>query len=429
MAYFAIGMALHAGGLLRRRADAALDRWSGLGNRRWREHVCGCRRKSAIFQARQRLGIRAAATRCSRGSQRPVAAGRTRRARGSPAGDSCAHRRDLPRCGRHARQRRGASAGPGCEQGRARRRSRRRGWWRWPSAAPTPRSTPPRSAPTGTGEAALAAELAGPPRSPGMLLARRPRILRRIPLAVDGLCSHRAQISLWRVRMGTGAPAPRHVEDLARRILARRATPVGQTPDRHAEPMTGPRRRLHASTTATANPDHLPAVHHIARPHRGLRGRPRSGLQPAVGDRAGPRRAENPPARPRTVLRFLKSPDLVTQEIWGHLCCHYAIRTLMADAAQHSGHDPDRVSFVAALRIARQSVAPRGAFPPEDHSATANLWLTAAAPPDRPAQPSTTTTGRTPSHQTQDAQMARQTRPPRRLAPPPAPTRLPHPRA
>ena len=28
---------------------------------------------------------------------------------------------------------------------------------------------------------------------------------------------------------------------------------------------------------------------------------------------------------PRTVLRS-KSPDLVLQEIWGHLCCHYAIR-------------------------------------------------------------------------------------------------------
>jgi IS4 transposase len=66
---------------------------------------------------------------------------------------------------------------------------------------------------------------------------------------------------------------------------------------------------------------------------------------------------------PRLVLRS-KSPDLVQQEIWGHLCCHYAIRTLMADAAEHSGHDPDRVSFTAALRIARQSIAARGAFPP-----------------------------------------------------------------
>lgn len=65
---------------------------------------------------------------------------------------------------------------------------------------------------------------------------------------------------------------------------------------------------------------------------------------------------------PRMVLRS-KSPDLVLQEIWGHLCCHYAIRTLMADTAAHSGHDPDRVSFVAALRIARRSIA-QGAFPP-----------------------------------------------------------------
>lgn len=65
---------------------------------------------------------------------------------------------------------------------------------------------------------------------------------------------------------------------------------------------------------------------------------------------------------PRSVLRS-KSPDLVQQEIWGHLCCHYAIRTLMAGAAAHAGHDPDRISFVAALRIARRSVA-QGSFSP-----------------------------------------------------------------
>lgn len=59
---------------------------------------------------------------------------------------------------------------------------------------------------------------------------------------------------------------------------------------------------------------------------------------------------------PRAVLRS-KSPELVLQEIWGHLCCHYAIRTLMLDAATHSGHDPDRISFVAALRITRRSLS------------------------------------------------------------------------
>src|SRR5699024_4289772 len=66
---------------------------------------------------------------------------------------------------------------------------------------------------------------------------------------------------------------------------------------------------------------------------------------------------------PRAVLRS-KSPPLVLQEIWGHLCCHYAIRTLMHEAAEHAGRDPDRISFVAALRLARRSIAQQGAFPP-----------------------------------------------------------------
>ena len=66
---------------------------------------------------------------------------------------------------------------------------------------------------------------------------------------------------------------------------------------------------------------------------------------------------------PRAVLRS-KSPKLVLQEIWGHLCCHYAIRSLMLDAALHAGRDPDRISFVAALRISRRSIAQQGAFPP-----------------------------------------------------------------
>lgn len=65
----------------------------------------------------------------------------------------------------------------------------------------------------------------------------------------------------------------------------------------------------------------------------------------------------------RTVLRS-KSPDLVLQEIWGHLCCHYAIRTLMWEAADHVGVDPDRVSFVTALRIARRSISVARDFSP-----------------------------------------------------------------
>ena len=65
----------------------------------------------------------------------------------------------------------------------------------------------------------------------------------------------------------------------------------------------------------------------------------------------------------RTVLRS-KSPKLVLQEIWGHLCCHFAIRTLMWEAADHAQVDPDRVSFVAALRIARRSISAARDFSP-----------------------------------------------------------------
>ncbi|MGC8465627.1 MAG: IS4 family transposase [Acidimicrobiales bacterium] len=68
----------------------------------------------------------------------------------------------------------------------------------------------------------------------------------------------------------------------------------------------------------------------------------------------------------REVLRS-KSPELIYQEIWGHLCCHYAIRVLMANTAEHSGHDPDRISLVADLRIVRHSVA-KDDFPPGGNS-------------------------------------------------------------
>lgn len=68
----------------------------------------------------------------------------------------------------------------------------------------------------------------------------------------------------------------------------------------------------------------------------------------------------------RTVLRS-KSPALVEQEIWGYLCCHYAIRTLMFEAALHAEVDPDRVSFTAALRITRRSLSQARDFSPSGH--------------------------------------------------------------
>ena len=68
----------------------------------------------------------------------------------------------------------------------------------------------------------------------------------------------------------------------------------------------------------------------------------------------------------KVVLRS-KSPALVLQESWRHLCCHYAIRTLMFAAAHDAGVDPDRVSFVAALNITRRSLPKARDFSPSEH--------------------------------------------------------------
>lgn len=66
---------------------------------------------------------------------------------------------------------------------------------------------------------------------------------------------------------------------------------------------------------------------------------------------------------PRVVLRS-KIPDGVIQEVYGHLCVHYAIRWLMHTIALESGHDPDRLSFTRSLRAARRTTASHAGFSP-----------------------------------------------------------------
>ncbi len=58
---------------------------------------------------------------------------------------------------------------------------------------------------------------------------------------------------------------------------------------------------------------------------------------------------------PKVVLRS-KTPEGVRQEAYGYLCVHYAIRALMHAAGDDAGVDPDRISFTRSLRAARRSV-------------------------------------------------------------------------
>jgi hypothetical protein len=65
----------------------------------------------------------------------------------------------------------------------------------------------------------------------------------------------------------------------------------------------------------------------------------------------------------KVVLRS-KSPDGVQQEVWGFLLVHWAIRELMHTAALDGDVDPDRVSFMRTLRLARRTVTEQVAFSP-----------------------------------------------------------------
>ena len=59
-----------------------------------------------------------------------------------------------------------------------------------------------------------------------------------------------------------------------------------------------------------------------------------------------------------------KTPDLVRQEFYGLLLAHFALRGLMHEAALKVGEDPDRLSFLHAVRVVRRKLPHYGAIPP-----------------------------------------------------------------
>jgi len=208
-----------------------------------------------------------------------------------------------------------------------------------------------------TSENTLAAELIDR-LGPGMLL-----------LADRGFCG----FPLWSRAVATGADLlwramanmkPRPIETLPDGSWLAELRPSGHA-GRHAEPLTirvidyriddgRPNDETYRLFTTIVDPDEASAVD-LAMAYA-----QRWEIEGAFDELKTHQRGA------RTVLRS-KSPDLVRQEVWGHLCCHYAIRTLMWEAADHAGVDPDRVSFVAALRIARRSISGARDFSPSAH--------------------------------------------------------------
>jgi len=91
------------------------------------------------------------------------------------------------------------------------------------------------------------------------------------------------------------------------------------------------------------------------------------------------------------VLRS-KTPALVLQEFYGLLLAHYALRGLMHEAALPVGLDPDRLSFVHAVRVVRRTLPRFVAVPPSGLAGAPCGGLggtagRAGAAPLRPADP------------------------------------------
>ena len=60
------------------------------------------------------------------------------------------------------------------------------------------------------------------------------------------------------------------------------------------------------------------------------------------------------------------TPDGVRQEIYAFFLTHYAIRSVMYDAAQEAHLDPDRLSFTHTLHVLQRKVIAQGLFPLDD---------------------------------------------------------------
>lgn len=207
---------------------------------------------------------------------------------------------------------------------------------------------------TGTGETTLAGQLVDR-LGPGIVLTADRgfysfRLFKRAAASGADL--------LWRVR---GNVKPRYVETLADGTWLADVWPRSGRGWRKVAPMrvrvidyeittSKESSEAYRLLTTLTDPDEAPAEDLAAAYHR------RWEIESVFDELKTHQRG------PRVVLRS-KSPELVRQEIWGHLCCHFAIRVLMAETASHSGNDPGRVSFVKALRLCRRSLT-RGSFSP-----------------------------------------------------------------
>ena len=106
----------------------------------------------------------------------------------------------------------------------------------------------------------------------------------------------------------------------------------------------------------------------------------------------------------RLMLRS-RRPDLVEQEVYGLLLVHLALRQLIHEASRQTGCDPDRLSFLHAVRVVRRHLPFHAAFSPS--AAAPHAAAGADRDPRRPsrAEPGTAQSAR---GQAQDERLSHQ---------------------
>lgn len=74
----------------------------------------------------------------------------------------------------------------------------------------------------------------------------------------------------------------------------------------------------------------------------------------------------------QTLLRS-RTPDLIRQEFYGLMMAHFAVRGLMHEAALRAEVDPDRLSFIHAVRVIRRKLPLIAALPPSGQARAARI--------------------------------------------------------
>ena len=321
--------------------------------------------KSAIFQARLRLGAEPLAALFARVARPLGYPGGPGGLRGWPPAGG--HRRHLPGRGRHRGERHPLRPARG-EQGRAGRLPDGPGGGR--GRVLDARRLRRRDRPLLDSRGHLGHRAVRSP-DPGHAGHRRPGLL-RLPPVPSGR-RDRADL-LWRVRARSRSPAS--VETLADGSWLGGITPSGGG-DRKATPVHRPGRRPTTGHRPTGQRDeHYRLFTTLLDPEEA----PAATLAAAYAERweiestfDELKTHQRAPGR----CSVPSPPELVRQEVWGRLCCHYPVRTLVWEAAAPPARTP--TGCPSSLPCASLDVrSPNGAlFPPDDHEATDRTWRAA----------------------------------------------------